>query len=230
MLRLSNITLLLDQRPCLDDINLVFRSQGISIVLGANGAGKTLLLKLCAGLLKPSWGILTEDNGLTPPEITLVLHPPFLLDRTVSKNIALPLYSQHRVNVTKRTQEALEWARIEHLSRSMAHNLSTGQQQLVALARAWALKPRLMLLDEPCANLDPYRQQHVEQLIQQLSDEGCKIIMSSHNLSQAKRLANDIVFLESGQVLTHSSAEDFFASQHMDAETAEKIGEFIQYA
>ncbi len=246
MIHCDQLGLRLGQQARLQDINLHIDAAGISVVLGANGAGKTLLLKLVAGLLAPTTGHLRITHPhIHSPIVTWVPQTPVLLDRSVRDNIALPLYTQDKATVAQRVSQALAWANIDDLAHLPALTLSTGQQQLVALARAWAIEPQLLLLDEPCANLDPNRQQHVEALIQQLSAEGCKVLMSSHHLSQVKRLASDIVFLDQGSVhqasvATHMSVEDFFnhmlgdhdtnRTETIDQGTAEAIRAFIQYA
>jgi len=131
-----------------------------------------------------------------------------------------------------RTQEALQWGNIESIAQQAAHSLSSGQQQLVALARAWALSPQLLLIDEPCANLDPNRQQHIESLICDMQSQ-CKVIMSTHNIRQAERLADDVVFLEEGQLLAYLSKKQFFNRESdgglFDA-LSQKIDTFIRYA
>lgn len=288
LITLQNTQLTLEHKLCLDDISLAIPSQGITIIAGANGSGKTVLLRLCAGLLTPSKGDITYDvclaksnsspsndkndkdhkcNKPAYPAVTWVPQTPVLLDRTVAQNIALPLLQASRTSaasnsastdtstetsstdntsdISALTQQALAWANIASLANTLTSTLSTGQQQLVALARAWAVKPRLLLLDEPCANLDPKRHQQVDELIQQMSDEGCKIVMSSHHLSQIKRLADDIVFLDAGKLVTHRSCESFFNAsvindgvingdkvehEKANAFIQEKIHTFIQYA
>ncbi len=248
MLNIQNASITFDNRFCLQDITLTVPDTGISVIVGANGSGKTLLIQLCAGLLEPSLGVIKRptENHLTSNDKTFihttwVPQTPVLLDRSVFENIALPLRAAKHPHIKQRVTEALEWAKINSLALSQATTLSTGQQQLVALARAWALAPRILFLDEPCANLDPERQQHVEQLIYQLNQNGCKVIMSSHQLSQAKRIADDIVFLDHGQLVTHMPSSQFFSPSidpptHSKGKTLipprtlEKIQAFIQYA
>ena len=247
-INLHDISITLNKKVCLDSINLTIEHEGISMIVGANGAGKTLLLKVIAGLLPINTGTLTS-SGFTDQAQTIrqtwVPQTPVLLDRSVRENILLPLHHQSKSHstilsspksiYTERVNQALAWADIEALGEENTYVLSTGQQQLVALARAWALSPQLLLLDEPCANLDPNRQQHIEKLIKQLSHQGCKIIMSSHQLSQAKRIASDIIFIDAGTLITHTSVVDFFSDQqkknpkNMTPEARKKVHDFIQY-
>lgn len=206
MVKGQSLELILNNRPCLQSIDIDISHNGITAIVGPNGAGKSIFIKVIAGLLTPSAGYIKTSV----PSVGWVPQSPVLLDRSVRKNIELPLQTNKTDHVNRRTDAALAWANIEKLADLPARSLSLGQQQLVALARAWALEPQLLLLDEPCASLDPQRQQHIEQLLLALNQEGCKIVMSSHLLSQTKRLAEDIIFLDSGQLITHCRNSDFF--------------------
>ncbi len=210
-LRFDNVRLNLGEKTCLKDISFSIENSEITVIMGSNGSGKTLLLKLCAGLLTPSNGNIYWQQQPQPPHITLVPPHAVLLNRTVVENIQIPLSYHRRENPFERSREALDWAGISHISKQVATTLSTGQQQLVALARAWALEPTILLLDELTANLDPTRRQEIDTLIQQLS-KSCKIFMSTHSIQQAKKLASDILLLEDGKLLTHLTAESFFNS------------------
>ena len=148
---------------------------------------------------------------LTPPELTMVPQKTVLFNTSVKQNIFAPLHYHRTDNADKRTKMALQWAEIEHLQNHAALHLSTGEQQLVALARAWALQPAVLLLDEPCANLDPVRKRKMDALILQLSHD-CKIILSTHSIQQARQLANDIILLEHGKLLAHLEHTHFFDS------------------
>lgn len=216
MITLKNVSLRLAGNLCLQDINACISHTGITLVVGANGAGKTLLLQLLAGLQPAHTGHYQRQPSLTYPDVSYLPSVPVLLDRSVSYNIAFPLQAlsprQNAAQITQRITEALTWAGIESLIHKQALTLSSGQQQLVALARAWALSPTLLLLDEPCANLDPHRQQHIDRLLKKLSSE-CKIILSSHTITQAKRIADDILFLDKGRIITHTDSDVFFTQE-----------------
>ena len=242
MIALKAATVVINSRTCLDDITMSIKQQGITMVVGANGCGKTLLLRLIAGLLPPASRQLTINPELRYPYITYVPSTPALLDRSVWDNIILPLGIQAKNNPPQnspssitpaaRAQAALQWADIESIAQQAAHSLSSGQQQLVALARAWALAPQLLLVDEPCANLDPNRQQHIESLIHDMQSQ-CKVIMSSHNIRQAERLADDVVFLEEGKLLAHLPSKQFFNHENdktIHESLSQKIDTFIRYA
>lgn len=214
-LQLNEISVVFNERTkpltALDKLNLSISSHGITIILGSNGSGKTLLLKCCAELITATKGNIQWRQQPVPPELTLVPQQPVLLDRSVIENIQLPLQHNKLTDNKQNAQDALAWAGIQQLAQLPALTLSTGEQQLLALARAWALRPSILLLDEPTANLDPRRCEQINNLIQQLSLK-CKVIMTSHNLAQTQVLANDIVLLDNGRLVTHSQAERFFKS------------------
>lgn len=243
MITLDAASLIMGSRTCIEQVSMTIERPGITVIIGANGSGKTLLLRLIAGLLLPTSGQLKITPPLDYPQLTYVPSTPVLLDRSVWENIVLPLRIQMKNNPSRcaerkrstpesRTQEALQWGNIESIAQQAAHSLSSGQQQLVALARAWALSPQLLLIDEPCANLDPNRQQHIESLICDMQSQ-CKVIMSTHNIRQAERLADDVVFLEEGQLLAYLSKKQFFNRESdgglFDA-LSQKIDTFIRYA
>ncbi len=192
------------------DIDITLQQQGISIILGANGAGKTLLLQLLSGLLPISSGRLCWHSAPNPRDQTMVFQQPVLLQRSVLANVEYALAPLPRRERRQRARQALAWAGCEALAELFAPRLSTGQRQLVALARARAQQPQLLLLDEPCANLDPNTSLQVENLIRDLQEQDCKILMSTHNLAQAKRLADDILFMDKGLLCEYSPAELFF--------------------
>ncbi|MGH1441502.1 MAG: energy-coupling factor ABC transporter ATP-binding protein [Cellvibrionaceae bacterium] len=210
-LKLNQVNLALNKTPVLNDITLSFNSKGISIIMGSNGSGKTLLLKCCASLLPPSSGSIEWQQCPTPPKVTWVPQQPVLLDRSVLDNIHLSLAHHKLQNIEQRCEAALEWANIKYLSDKNAIELSTGEQQLVALARAWSLSPSILLLDEPIANLDPARRNHINELIKAMS-QSCKIIMTSHSVKQVQELAAHVILLEKGSVVADLPKETFFSS------------------
>lgn len=210
-LKLNRVNLALNKTSVLNGITLSFNNEGISIIMGSNGSGKTLLLKCCASLLSPSSGSIEWQQPPTPPQITWVPQQPILLDRSVLDNIHLSLAHHKFRNSKQRCQAALEWANIKYLSDKNASILSTGEQQLVALARAWSLSPSILLLDEPTANLDPARRNQINELIKAMS-QSCKIIMTSHSIKQVQELASHVILLEKGSVVADLPKENFFNS------------------
>ena len=221
----KSIDLIIGAKKCLDDVNFTIRDEGITVIMGCNGSGKTLLLKLLAGVVPATSGSINWRKQPLPPALTMVPAKAVLLNRSVWENIALPLHHQkhsQRTRLARTSNETMEvekeiiaaalaWADIGYLHKRQARSLSTGEQQLVALARAWALKPQILLLDEITANLDPVRTQKINALIQDLS-LCCKVILSTHNLKQAKILASDVLLLEKGCVEIHTNADAFFSS------------------
>lgn len=187
-----------------------------SVVLGPNGAGKSLLLRLCHGLIRPSAGTIMwaeMDRRTVRRRQAMVFQRPVLLRRSVAANITYVL----RLRGVPRQQRpglvaaALEQAGLLHLAERSARVLSGGEQQRLALARAWALRPQVLFLDEPTASLDPAATRTVEVLLDRIHQAGTKIIMTTHDLGQARRLADEILFLHHGRLLEHAPAAAFFA-------------------
>ena len=224
-LLLEAVGLQIDGRTLLRGVSLRIEGGGVTVILGPNGAGKTLLMKLCHGLLAPSRGrvvLESDDPGRAQPLHTLIAQTPVMLKRSVLRNVVFALDHLPGPDRPRAARAALEWAGIAELADRPAQRLSLGQQQLVALARARAMGPDVLFLDEPTASLDPGASRRVESLIRDLSAAGCKIIMSTHNLSQARRIASDIIFLAEGVVAEHAEARAFF-----EAPASVAAGEFL---
>ena len=199
----------------LDDISFKLESGAITIILGANGAGKTLLLKTCHGLLQPSSGAVLwheKDDNRVRKKQAMVFQRPVLLKRSVAANIdyALRLQGMVKSQRDERIDQALILAGLQHLKERYARILSGGEQQRLALARAWAVNPEVLFLDEPTAHTDPSATAAIEQLIKSFAQQGVKIIMTTHDLNQAKRLAEEIIFINQGRWLEQASASQFF--------------------
>jgi tungstate transport system ATP-binding protein len=203
-------------RRLLDNISLGFRGDTRTVILGPNGAGKSLLLRLCHGLLEPTAGAihwaLNEPRTLRRVQ-AMVFQRPVLLRRSVEANIRYALAVQGVPRGARKalTGRALEQVGLSKLARRPAHVLSGGEQQRLALARAWALSPQVLFLDEPTANLDPAATRHIESIIDSIHRNGMKIIMTTHDLGQARRHADEVIFLHRGRVLEHAPAADFFS-------------------
>jgi tungstate transport system ATP-binding protein len=186
-------------------------------VLGPNGAGKSLLLRLCHGLLQPSAGTIAWA-GTTPETArrcqAMVFQRPVLLRRSTAANITYVLRLQ---GIPRRQQqammmEALELAGLLPLMAQPARVLSGGEQQRLALARAWALRPQVLFLDEPTASLDLAATRAVETLLDHIHHTGTKIIMTTHDLGQARRLADEVLFLHHGRLVEFALAPAFFSN------------------
>jgi tungstate transport system ATP-binding protein len=204
-------------RRIIKDVSFWIGSSGRTVILGPNGAGKSVLLRLCHGLLKPTGGELRwgeQTVTAARAQQSMVPQRPVLLRRTVVGNLMHAL-SVKRVPRRERqaiVDAALEQAGLGRLASRPARILSGGQQQRVAIARACLLQPRVLLLDEPTANLDPAAVRDVEELIRTVGEAGTKILMTTHDIAQAKRLSGDVLFINSGRLLEHSTAAEFFSA------------------
>ena len=213
----DRVSLRLDGHAVLDDVTSRWAPGGISVLLGPNGAGKTLLLRLAKGLLEPDSGTVSWDDRVPASlgtAIGYVPQHPVMLRRSVRANLD---YALARAGVARRQRPAgiargLECAGLEHRAGSSAPRLSGGQRQRLAIARAWVQQPLALLLDEPCAHLDPAAAASVEQTIRDIAAAGTKIILTTHDLNQARRLADEVHFLQSGRLIEQGPADEFFAA------------------
>lgn len=198
----------------LHDLSFVLEAGRRTVLLGPNGAGKTLTLRLCHGLLLPTSGSLrwSGDAAARPGRQAMVFQRPVMLRRSVAANIrvALALAGIPREVRGEHTRWALERTGLSDLAHRAARQLSGGEQQRLALARAWATRPEVLFLDEPTANLDPAATRAIEELIQAIHESGTKIVMTTHDLGQARRLADEIFFLCRGHLLEQGPADAFF--------------------
>lgn len=214
-LKLHDISYAVREHLLLDRINITFMPGVRTVILGPNGSGKSLLLRLCHGLISPTAGSIAwlgkGANGSRRGQ-AMVFQRPVMLRRSVAANIEYPLKLNHVPRTVRRQQvcQALETAGLTALAARNARVLSGGEQQRVALARAWVLHPEVLLLDEPTANLDPAATRAVEEIAGTFHAAGTTIIMTTHDLSQARRMADEVIFLNKGQVLETGSAVDFF--------------------
>lgn len=214
-LKVDQLSLIRNGQVLLDEISFQLEAGPISVILGPNGAGKTLVLKTCHGLLSPSKGqVLWQepDPKRVRGQQALVFQRAILLKRSVYANIdyALKLRGIPKKTRMERIAQCLGQSGLTPLRERQAHCLSGGEQQRLALARAWALSPQVLFLDEPTANIDPPATATIEQLIRRLAAQGIKIVMTTHDLHQARRLAGEILFLHCGKLLEKSPASDFF--------------------
>jgi tungstate transport system ATP-binding protein len=216
-LHLRSVTVIAGGKRILDGVDLTLAASGRTIVLGPNGAGKSVLLRVCHGLVRPSSGEV-RFNG--PERIdgrrrhAMVFQRPVMLRRSALANVthALALAGVPRARRQQTAEEALERVGLMRLAGQPARVLSGGEQQRLAIARAWALRPELLLLDEPTANLDPTATQAIETAINAVHATGTKIVMVTHNLGQAHRLGDEVVFLDAGRVVEHVPMSQFLAS------------------
>lgn len=219
-------------RRLVDDVSLTITAGARTVILGPNGAGKSLLLRLCHGLLSPTGGRIlwnAPDRPEGPRRQAMVFQRPVMLRRPALANVAygLKLAGVARDEREARARTALERVGLGALAARPARVLSGGEQQRLALARAWALNPEVLFLDEPTANLDPGATREVEAAIEAIDAGGAKIVMVTHDLGQARRLADEIVFLHNGRLAERAPADQFFAGPSTPAAAAFLKGELL---
>jgi tungstate transport system ATP-binding protein len=204
-------------RTALADVDFALRAGDCVVFVGANGSGKTTLLRVLHGQL-PHAGERHVAGGREPRQ-AMVFQRPFLLRLSVWHNLLLALWlaGVPRAERASRAGAALARVGLAAERQRPARVLSGGQQQRLALARAWAVRPEVLFLDEPTASLDPAAKREVEQLIGEFVHEGLAIAMSTHNLGQAKRLATRVVYLERGHLIVDRPTDDFFDQPLPDA-------------
>ena len=201
----------------LGEVSFALEAGPCSVVLGPNGAGKSLILRLCHGLLQPSGGSIEwcgPGAADASRQLAMVFQRPVLLRRSVAANIdyALRLRGIPSPQRAARTARVLEATGLEALAHRGARRLSVGEQQRLALARAWALRPQVLLLDEPAASLDPGASRALESAIRAIREDGTKIVMTTHDMAQARRMADEVLFLHRGRLIEQTPAPDFFES------------------
>ncbi len=218
MLEFQDVRISRDGQTRLGPVNLTLDPSKRTIILGHNGAGKSLFLRVAHGVLLPDAGKITWSGR--PPASTrhergFVFQNTPLMRRSVAQNVQFPLMAQGQSASASKAavSRILEQAQLGKWADSPAATLSGGERQRLAVARALITEPKVMLLDEPAASLDPEATARLETLIMQANAAGMGIIMSTHDLDQAKRLAEDVLVFENGVVQVHSSAENFFSEQ-----------------
>jgi len=211
-LRVQDVCFQAGGRRIIEGISLEMSAGARTVILGPNGAGKSTLMRICHGLLAPTSGRVTWNAAPGRRRQAMVFQRPVMLRRSALANVAygLKLAGVQRHERQARAQNALVDLGLAHLATRSARVLSGGEQQRLALARAWALEPEVLFLDEPTANLDPRAAAEIEAAIANIGATGTKIIMVTHDLGAAKRLADEIVFLHHGRVLERTDARRFF--------------------
>lgn len=225
LIRLNGATV--QFRPALHPAALIDVSLGISAgervaLVGANGCGKSTLLRVLHGLLQP-----TQGECWSAPDLrqAMLFQRPHMLRTSARNHVALGLWLQGVSWRAARAQAmgALRRVRLEQHAQQSAYTLSGGQQQRLALARAWSLRPHMLLLDEPTASLDPHAKNEVEALMDGFArptaeqPAGMTMVFASHNLGQVKRLAHRVIYLEQGRVLADLPVQDFFDARCLGA-------------
>ena len=210
MLNLHAVSVQFGTYLALHDIHLQMQAGERVALVGANGSGKSTLLRVAHGLLKVSSG---QVNVAPEANQAMVFQRPHMLRTTVLRFVVWGLWLQGTPwrDAHERAMQALERVGLQDMAERSARTLSGGQQQRLALARAWALKPNFVLLDEPTSSLDPHAKREVERLLTEwVAATQVSLLFSSHNLGQVKRLATRVVYLEAGRVLADLPVDEFF--------------------
>lgn len=210
-------------RRLIDDIDFSMSSGGVTVLMGFNGAGKSLLMRILHGMIVPDYGAVSWHGARLTDEVrrkqAAVFQKPVLLRRTVLANIEFALSSRGLKNIDM-CQQILANAGLKSLENTPARLLSGGEQQRLALARALALEPEILFLDEATASLDPASTIAIEKMIDAACTSGIKVVMITHDIGQAKRLADEIVFVHEGKILETTTARQFFAKPRSNAACA----------
>ena len=212
---IKDLSLILDERKILSSLNLSINSDNVTVIMGPNGAGKSIFLKILNGILTPTSGCITWNNKKqfsdTLNTQAFVFQKPILLRRSVIANLD---YMDSVLGNKKRISKdrLLKIVQLQKQKNQPARMLSLGEQQRLSLIRSLMLRPNLLLLDEPTANLDPASTKIIEDIILNLKMMGIKIIFVTHNILQAKRIADDIIFLNEGKMVEHLNKQEFFSN------------------
>jgi len=217
-LTVESLVFEVDGRRLIDGIDLHLERGATTVLLGPNGAGKSLLLRLCHGLLVPTAGrvrwALPEGRVAGVKRHAMVFQKPVMLRRSVFANLTHALaaaglgYEARRA----RARAALERFRLADLADRPARVLSGGEQQRLAIARAWALDADVLFLDEPTSQLDPAATRAIEEMLRALKGEGRTLMMATHDLGQARRLADRVLFVHAGRIREDAPAATFFTA------------------
>ena len=210
-LQLRNVGLAIRDRDLLRQIDVELSPGAPTMIMGPNGAGKSLFLRVCHGLIAPTSGSVEWSVPSTRAQ-AMVMQRPVLLRRSARANLvhALALAGTPRAARGTRADEVLERFGLTDIAQRPARLLSGGEQQRLAIARAWALAPQVLFLDEPTSALDPGATRAVEDMIRAIAAEGVKIAMATHDIGQARRLGGEVLFFHSGRLLEKTPAPKFF--------------------
>ena len=212
---IKDLSLIVDERKILSSLNLSINSDDVTVIMGPNGAGKSIFLKILNGILTPTSGSITWNNKKqfsdTLNTQAFVFQKPILLRRSVIANLD---YMDSVLGNKKRISKdrLLKIVQLQKQKNQPARMLSLGEQQRLSLIRSLMLRPNLLLLDEPTANLDPASTKIIEDIILNLKMMGIKIIFVTHNILQAKRIADEIIFLNEGKMVEHLNKQEFFSN------------------
>lgn len=218
-------------RAILDTISVAFNPGAPTILIGPNGSGKTTLLRLAMGLIAPSEGRVTWGGreNVAPIRRAIVFQRPSMLRRSAAANIeyALASVGVPRSRWSARVAELLELVGLSDLSDRAARKLSGGEQQRLALARALGRDPEVLFLDEPTAALDPAATKAIEDVVRAVAARNIKVVMSTHDLGEARRLAGDTILLHRGRIVEHGNGPSFFSNPATESAQRFLAGELL---
>ena len=198
-------------RGIIEPLTLELGAGPSTVILGANGAGKSVLMRLMHGLLAPTGGRVSWSGENPRRHQAMVFQRPVMLRRSALANVAYALKLAGVSEANRVAMAALEEVGLAHLAHRSARVLSGGEQQRLALARAWALHPEVLFLDEPTASLDPTATREIEALIRAFDAAGTKVVMATHNLGQARRVGDEVLFIHQGRLVERAPVDQFFA-------------------
>jgi tungstate transport system ATP-binding protein len=220
----ENVSLRVGDTDIVRDLSLTLGAGAPTVLLGPNGSGKTTLIRLAMGLAAPTSGRVTwGERGEPGARLAMVFQRPVMLRRTAAANVAYALGRRDDARVATLLAEV----GLAALAHRPARKLSGGEQQRLALARALARDPEILFLDEPTASLDPAAAKSVEDIIRTVAASGVKIVMATHDIGQARRLAGDIVFLARGRLVERADAATFFTASATAAAAAFLRGDLV---
>ncbi len=230
-LMLEDVSLLAREVTILDRITHVFAAGAPSVLIGPNGCGKTSLMRVAMGLIAPTRGRVTYAGRSAVPPVRrgIVFQRPAMLRRSAAGNLhyALKAAGVPRVQRKARVEELLALVGLSGLAARAARRMSGGEQQRLAIARALAKAPEILFLDEPTASLDPAATKATEDIIHDIATRGIKIVMSTHNLGQARRIGGDVVLMHRGRIVEAAETQTFFTTPATEAARRFVAGELL---
>lgn len=226
-LKINNLSYSANDNEILKNINFSCTEPKVTIIAGNNGSGKSTLLKILHGLIKTPNNVIQWGNYFiseVKEKQSMVFQTPILLNRTVYDNLH---YVAIKKNITEKNyiEKIMRKLNIKNISNINAKYISGGEKQKVSIAMSIIGNPKIIFLDEPTSQLDPVYKNEIESIIRNLSNNNIKIFMTSHDVSQIKRIGEEIIFLDNGRVIYQKCVKDFFSEEHCDL-----IKNYINYA
>jgi tungstate transport system ATP-binding protein len=209
-LALREVSFTAGGRTIIERVSFELAAGPRTVILGANGAGKSVLMRLMHGLLSPTSGTISWQGEEPRRRQAMVFQRPVMLRRSALANVVYALKLAGFPDAARTAAAALEDVGLSALAQRPARVLSGGEQQRLALARAWSLRPQVLFLDEPTANLDPTATREIETAIATVHAAGTKIVMTTHNLGQARRLGDEVLFIHQGRLVERAPVDQFF--------------------